>query len=310
MVNHCLTLADLTKDDIVYLLDLSRKIKEQIKSGAEYKPLKGVILGMIFEKSSTRTRLSFEVGMKRLGGDAVFLSTRDIQLGRGETIEDTARVISRYVDVIMIRTFEHSRLELFAKHSSVPVINALTDLLHPCQVLADLFTIGEKLGSVDSIKVAYVGDGNNMANSWLIAAGVMGFDLSIATPKDCAVNGFILNRAKDLAKKSGANIIVTEDPVEAVGGADVIYTDVWASMGQEEQREKKHALLRPYQINEELVKYAKSSFIFMHCLPAHRGEEVTADVIDSEHSVVWDEAENRMYAQLAVIMKLIGRDRL
>lgn len=309
MTNHCLSLADLSKDDMLYLINLSQEIKQKLEKGEEYEPLKGAILGMIFEKSSTRTRLSFEVGMKRLGGDAVFLSTRDIQLGRGETIEDTARVISRYVDVVMIRTFEHSRLELFAKYSSVPVINALTDLLHPCQVLADLFTIKEKLGSVEGIKVAYVGDGNNMANSWLIAAGVMGFDLSVATPKDCAINGFILDKAKDLAKNSGANIIVTEDPIEAVNNADIIYTDVWASMGQEEQREKKHALLKPYQVNKELIKHAKNNFIFMHCLPAHRGEEVTADVIDSEHSVVWDEAENRMYAQLAVIMKLIGRDR-
>ncbi len=309
MVNHCLTLADLSRDDILYLLDLSGKIKEKIKSGEEYKPLEGVILGMIFEKSSTRTRLSFETGMKRLGGDAIFLSSKDIQLGRGETIEDTARVVSRYVDIIMIRTFEHSRLERFARYSSVPVINALTDLLHPCQVLADMFTIKEKLGRFDDIKVAYVGDGNNMANSWLIAAGVMGFSLSVATPKDCAVNGRVLDKAKTLAKDSGARIVITEDPVEAVRGADVIYTDVWASMGQEEQKEKKHALLRPYQVNSDLVKYAKDDFIFMHCLPAHRGEEVTADVIDSDHSVVWDEAENRTYAQLAVILKLMGRDR-
>ena len=309
MVNHCLTLADLSRDDILYLLDLSGKIKEKIKSGEEYKPLEGVILGMIFEKSSTRTRLSFEVGMKRLGGDAIFLSSKDIQLGRGETIEDTARVVSRYVDIIMIRTFEHSRLERFARYSSVPVINALTDLLHPCQVLADMFTIKEKLGRFDDIKVAYVGDGNNMANSWLIAAGVMGFSLSVATPKDCAVNGRVLDKAKTLAKDSGARIVITEDPVEAVRDADVIYTDVWASMGQEEHKEKKHALLRPYQVNSDLVKYAKDDFIFMHCLPAHRGEEVTADVIDSDHSVVWDEAENRTYAQLAVILKLMGRDR-
>ncbi len=309
MVSHCLTFADLTRDDILYLLDLSGKIKEKIKSREEYKPLKGVILGMIFEKSSTRTRLSFEAGMKRLGGDAIFLSSRDIQLGMGETIEDTARVVSRYVDIIMIRTFEHSRLERFAHYSSVPVINALTDLLHPCQLLADLFTIKEKLGRIDDIKVAYVGDGNNMANSWLIAAGVMGFSLSVATPKDCAVNGHILDKAKDLAKGSGARIVITEDPIEAVRDADVIYTDVWASMGQEEQKEKKHALLRPYQVNGELVKYAKDNFIFMHCLPAHRGEEVTGDVIDSDHSVVWDEAENRTYAQLAVVLKLMGRDK-
>ncbi len=309
MANHCISLRDLKRDDILFLIELAGKIKTKIKKGEDYNPLKGIILGMIFEKSSTRTRLSFETGMKRLGGDAVFLSNRDIQLGRGETIEDTARVVSRYVDIIMVRTFEHARLELFAKHSSVPVINALTDLLHPCQVLADLFTIKEKLGSLDNIKIAYVGDGNNMANSWLMAAAIVGLNLSIATPKDCSVNGSILNEALKLSKESKAEITITDNPVEAVKQAKVIYTDVWASMGEESQKEKKHALLKPYQVNRELVKHADREFIFMHCLPAHRGEEVEAEIIDSEHSVVWDEAENRTYAQLAVILKLLGRDK-
>lgn len=309
MVRHCLSLKDLKREEMLYLLELSGKIKDKIRKGEDYRPLDGVILGMIFEKSSTRTRLSFETGMKRLGGDAVFLSTRDIQLGRGETIEDTARVISKYVDIIMIRTFEHSRIERFAKYSSVPVINALTDLLHPCQVLSDLFTIKEKLGDLGNIKIAYVGDGNNMANSWLMAAGILGLNLSIATPKDCAINGAILNDALELAKNSGGKITITERPEEAVTGANVIYTDVWASMGEEAQKEKKYAILKPYQVNRELVEYADKNFIFMHCLPAHRGEEVEADIIDSEHSVVWDEAENRTYAQLAVILRLMGRDR-
>lgn len=309
MAKHCLSLMDLKRDDILYLIELAGEIKTKVKNGKDYKPLKGKILGMIFEKSSTRTRLSFETGMKRLGGDAVFLSNRDIQLGRGETIEDTARVVSKYVDIIMVRTFEHSRLELFAKYSSVPVINALTDLLHPCQVLADLFTIKEKTGSLNNIKIAYVGDGNNMANSWLLAAGILGLDLRVATPKDCSVNGSILNEAIKLSRENKARITITENPVEAVKGANVVYTDVWASMGEESQKEKKHALLKPYQVNRELVKHADKNFIFMHCLPAHRGEEVEADIIDSEHSVVWDEAENRTYAQLAVILKLLGRDK-
>ena len=308
-MKHCLSLKDLTKDEILSLIEKAIQIKSKIKNKEDYSPLKGVILGMIFEKSSTRTRLSFETGMKRLGGDAVFLSPRDIQLGRGETIEDTARVVSRYVDIIMIRTYEHQRILTFAKYSSVPVINALTDLLHPCQVLADLMTIKEKKGDVENIKVAFLGDGNNMANSWIYAAAVVGFELSVATPADFAPNGVVVKEALELAAKSGAKIRLTDNPEEAVKDADVIYTDVWASMGQEEQKEKKHALMRPYQVNKELLKLAKDDYIFMHCLPAHRGEEVSADVIDDEkHSVVWDEAENRTYAQLSTIMKLIGRD--
>ena len=308
-MKHCLSLKDLTKDEILSLIEKAIQIKSKIKNKEDYSPLKGVILGMIFEKSSTRTRLSFETGMKRLGGDAVFLSPRDIQLGRGETIEDTARVVSRYVDIIMIRTYEHQRILTFAKYSSVPVINALTDLLHPCQVLADLMTIEEKKGDVENIKVAFLGDGNNMANSWIYAAAVVGFELSVATPVDFAPNGVVVKEALELAAKSGAKITLTDNPEEAVKDADVIYTDVWASMGQEEQKEKKHALMRPYQVNKELLKLAKDDYIFMHCLPAHRGEEVSADVIDDEkHSVVWDEAENRTYAQLSTIMKLIGRD--
>ncbi|WP_035587392.1 ornithine carbamoyltransferase [Hippea jasoniae] len=304
MIRHCLSLKDLTKQEIIELIEVAGNIKKRINE-INYKPLDGVILGMIFEKSSTRTRLSFEAGMKKLGGDAIFLSSRDIQLGRGETIEDSAKVISRYVDIIMIRTFEHQRLIKFAEHSTVPVINALTDLLHPCQVLADLFTIKEKRGDIEHIKVAFVGDGNNMANSWIYAAALVGFELNIATPVDCAPNGRVVYDAFKI--NPYAKITLTDNPKEAVKDADVIYTDVWASMGEEAQKEKKHELLKSYQVNKELVSYAKDDYIFMHCLPAHREEEVEADIIDSKHSVVWDEAENRTYAQLAVIMKLIGR---
>lgn len=308
MKKDCLSLKDLTKDEILYLIDKAIEIKKKIKNREDYKPLKDTILGMIFEKSSTRTRLSFESGMKRLGGDAIFLSSRDIQLGRGETIEDSARVISRYVDIVMIRTFEHERLLKYAQYSPIPVINALTDLLHPCQVLSDLVTIKEHFGSLDKLKVSFIGDGNNMANSWLYAAGVTGLNLTVATPGDLSVSGMVLQEALKLAENSNAQISLTTDPIDAVRDADIIYTDVWASMGQEEQTAKKHAILKRYQINKELTESADKNYIFMHCLPAHRGEEVTTEIIDGEHSVVWDEAENRTYAQLSVIIKLLGRD--
>ncbi len=308
MKRDCLSLKDLSKEEILQLIEKAIKIKQKLKNKEPYKPLKDIILGMIFEKSSTRTRLSFESGMKRLGGDAIFLSSRDIQLGRGETVEDSARVISSYVDIIMVRTFEHSRLMKFAQYSSVPVINALTDLLHPCQVLADLTTIKEHFGKLEGLKIAFIGDGNNMANSWIYAAAILGLHLSVATPIDLSPSGIVIKEAMEFAKDSGANIELTQIPYDAVVNADVIYTDVWASMGEEEQTAKKHTLLKHYQVNKELLKDASGNYIFMHCLPAHRGEEVSADIIDSEHSVVWTEAENRTYAQAAVIMKLLGRD--
>ncbi len=308
MKKDCLSLKDLGKKDILSAIDLASEIKSKINNKEDYKPLKDVILGMIFEKSSTRTRLSFEAGMKRLGGDAIFLSSRDIQLGRGESIEDSARVISGFVDIIMIRTFEHTRILDFAKHSSVPVINALTSLLHPCQVLADLMTIKEHYGSLENLKIAFFGDGNNMANSWLYAASILGLNLSIASPVDLSVDGIVVQDALKEATKTGANIVLTDNPNEAAKNADVIYTDVWASMGEEEQTAKKHSMLRNYQVNKELADKAKSDYIFMHCLPAHRGEEVTADVIDGTHSIVWEEAKNRTFVQMAVIMKLLGRN--
>ncbi len=308
MNKDCLSLKDLSKDEILYLIDRAIEIKKKIKNRESYKPLKDVILGMIFEKSSTRTRLSFESGMKRLGGDAIFLSSRDIQLGRGETIEDSARVIGRYVDIVMIRTFEHERLLKYARYSPVPVINALTDLLHPCQVLSDLVTIKEHFGNINNLKVAFIGDGNNMANSWLYAAAILGLNLSIATPIDLSVSGAVLDDALNISKTTKSTIQITTNPKKAVEGANVVYTDVWASMGQEEQTAKKHELLKAYQVNDKLIENADKNYIFMHCLPAHRGEEVSTSVIDGEHSVVWDEAENRTYAQLSVIIKLLGRD--
>ncbi len=308
MKRDCLTLKDLTKDEILHLIDTAVEIKKKIKNGENYEPLSGTILGMIFEKSSTRTRLSFESGMKRLGGEAIFLSSRDIQLGRGESIEDSAQVISRYVDIIMIRTFEHSRIMKFAQYSSVPVINALTDLLHPCQVLSDLMTIKEHFGRLNDLKIAFIGDGNNMANSWIYAAAILGLNLTVAAPIDLSPSGIVIKESMEIAKNTNADITLTQIPYEAALNADVIYTDVWASMGQEEQTVRKHSLLKHYQINSELVKDANRDYIFMHCLPAHRGEEVSADIIDGEHSIVWDEAENRTYAQAAVILKLLGRD--
>ncbi len=308
MKKDCLSLKDLSKKEILYLIDKAIEIKEKLKKREDYKPLSNVILGMIFEKSSTRTRLSFEAGMKRLGGDAIFLSSRDIQLGRGETVEDSARVISGYVDIIMVRTFEHSRLMKFAQYSSVPVINALTDLLHPCQVLTDLVTIKEHFGKLDGLKIAFIGDGNNMANSWIYAAAILGLHISVATPIDLSPSGIIIKEAVNIAKNTHATIELTQIPYDAAVNADVIYTDVWASMGEENQTEQKHTLLKHYQINKELVKDANRDYIFMHCLPAHRGEEVSADIIDGEHSIVFEEAKNRTFAQAAVIMKLLGRD--
>ncbi len=308
MNKDCLSLKDMSRDEMIALIDKAIDIKNKVENKEDYKPLKDVILGMIFEKSSTRTRLSFEAGMKRLGGDAIFLSSRDIQLGRGETIEDSARVISGYVDIIMVRTFEHSRLMNFAQYSSVPVINALTDLLHPCQVLADLVTIKEHFGSFDGLKIAFIGDGNNMANSWLYAAAILGLHLSVATPIDLSPSGVVVKDALEIAEDSNAKIELTQIPYEAALNADVIYTDVWASMGEEEIAKRKHALLDHYQINNQLVKDASRDYVFMHCLPAHRGEEVSADIIDGEHSIVFEEAKNRTFAQAAVIMKLLGRD--
>lgn len=301
-----LALADFSPSEILGLLEKAKKIKELHLAGESYTPLKGKTLGMIFEKSSTRTRVSFEAGMYQLGGNALFLSSNDLQIGRGEPISDTALVLSQYLDGIMIRTFEHEKVEELAKHASIPVINGLTDLFHPCQVLADLLTIMEIKGELKGLKMAYIGDGNNMAHSLMIGAAKVGMDLSIACPEGYKPEEKVVNMAIEFAKESGANIVVTEDPIEAVKEADVIYTDVWTSMGQEAENEIRLKAFAPvYQVNENLVKHAKDDYVFLHCLPAHRGEEVTAGIIDGSQSAVFQEAGNRLHAQKALLVELL-----
>ncbi|MCL7748192.1 ornithine carbamoyltransferase [Halalkalibacter alkaliphilus] len=299
-----LTLLDYTPNEIDTLLKSALTIKQ---NKAEYEDaLKGKSLGMIFENASTRTRVSFEVGMTQLGGHALFLSPRDMQIGRGEPVKDTANVLSRYVDAIMIRTNSHELVEELAEHASVPVINALTDGYHPCQAMADLLTIYEYKNELKGLKLAYVGDGNNVAHSLLAAGAKVGMDVSIATPKGYEVNQEIFEKAKEAAEKTGATLVQTNDPKEAVKDADVIYTDVWASMGYEQEQEERLKQFSEYQVNSELASLAKDDFIFLHCLPAHRGEEVAADIIDGKQSAVYDQAENRLHAQKAILLALIS----
>jgi ornithine carbamoyltransferase len=293
-----LAITDFTRDEIQQLFDLAKKMKARAYRDT---PLAGKTLAMIFAKSSTRTRVSFEVGAYQLGGQALFLSSRDIQIGRGEPIPDTARVLSRYVDGIMIRTFDHGEVEDLARHATIPVINGLTDLTHPCQVLADLFTIREHVGGWDGKRIAWVGDGNNMANAWLEAAAMLGFELRLACPE-----GFEPNRARFERAQQHAKVTVTEVPEDAVEGAHVVNTDVWASMGQEGEAEARRNAFKGYTVNADLMKLADPKAIFLHCLPAHRGEEVTADVIDGPQSRVWDEAENRLHVQKALLATLMG----
>jgi len=293
-----LAITDLTRDDLLRLFDLAGRMK----AGAYREtPLAGKTLAMIFAKSSTRTRVSFEVGAYQLGGRALFLSSKDIQIGRGEPIPDTARVLSRYVDGIMIRTFDHAEVEELARYATIPVINGLTDLTHPCQVLADLFTVQEHLGGWEGKRIAWVGDGNNMANAWLEAAAVLSFELRLACPE-----GFEPNRRKYEAATKNGCVMVTEVPEEAVEGAHVVNTDVWASMGQEAEAEARRNAFKGFTVDAELMKLADLKAIFLHCLPAHRGEEVTADVIDGPQSRVWDEAENRLHVQKALLATLMS----
>jgi ornithine carbamoyltransferase len=299
--------------DLLQIPDFSAKeldrlfaLAESMRTGKyRKKPLAGKSLAMIFMKSSTRTRVSFEVGAWQLGGHALFLSPRDVQLGRGEPIADTARVLSRYVDGIMIRTFAHSEVEELARYADVPIINGLTDLVHPCQVLADVLTINQQLGGYKGKRVAWIGDGNNMANSWLNAAYVLGFELALACPEGYDPDPMILQRAQSKAK-----VTLVRDPAEAANKADVINTDVWASMGQEEEQATREKAFRGYRVDAALMKRAKEGAIFLHCLPAHRGEEVAAEVIDGPQSRVWDEAENRLHIQKAIMAVLMGGEKL
>ena len=302
MTKDFLQIPDFTTAELLKLFDLAERMRTRQYSAT---PLAGKTLAMIFMKSSTRTRVSFEVGTYQLGGHALFLSPRDVQLGRGEPIADTARVLSRYVDGIMIRTFAHQDIEELAKYASVPVINGLTDLVHPCQILADLLTVKQHLGGWEGKKVAWIGDGNNMANSWINAAYRLGFDLDIACPEGYEPADHLLERAQKHAK-----VRVVRDPAEAVEGAHVVNTDVWASMGQEEEQKVREKAFAKYTVNAPLMKRAQGDAIFLHCLPAHRGEEVTADVIDGPQSRVWDEAENRLHVQKAVMAVLMGGESL
>lgn len=302
---HFLTLADFSKEELTSLLTFAKDLKQWQKQGKPYRPLVGKTLGMIFAKSSTRTRVSFEVGMFQLGGHALFLGKNDIQLGRGETIPDTARVLSRYVDGIMIRTYAHTDVVELARYASVPVINGLTDAFHPCQVLADLLTLKEHFGQLKGLKLAYVGDGNNMAHSLLLGAAKMGIHVAVATPSGYEPDGDIVRDSEQAARENGSRVTVTHDPHEAVKGADAVYTDVWASMGQEAEASERRRAFQGYQVNGELMAEAKDGAIFLHCLPAHRGEEVTADVIDGPQSVVVNQAENRLHVQKAILASLL-----
>jgi len=298
-VRHFLTLNDLSRDELHKLIQRAIELKIQQKAGKIFEPLKNKVLGMVFEKSSTRTRVSFETGMVQFGGQAIFLSPRDTQLGRGEPIEDSARVLSRMVDIIMIRTFEHEKIQRFAEYSRVPVINALTNEYHPCQLLADMQTYFEHRGDISGRRVAWIGDGNNMCHSYINAAKQFGFQLQIASPEGYLPDAHIL------AAGDGYSAL-SPSPRTAVQDADLIVTDVWASMGQEEEQAAREQAFADYQVNPELMALAKPDALFMHCLPAHRGEEVVAAVIDGTQSVVWDEAENRLHSQKALLEFLIG----
>ncbi len=302
-MRHFLTLKDFTKDEILEIIDIGLEIKKDLKNGIYKDELKKQTLGMIFEKSSTRTRVSFETGIFQLGGHALFLSNRDIHLGRGEPVKDTARVISSMCDMVMIRTFKHSMIEEFASYSKVPVINGLTDTYHPVQLLADYMTMIE-YGIDENAVVAYVGDGNNMTNSWMMLSAKLGFDLRIATPKGYEVDGDILEESLKIAKGSGAKIIVTNDPKEAIHNATIVTTDTWASMGQEDEKEQRIKDFKGFMVDDLMMCLAKKNAKFLHCLPAYRGQEVSESVLEGHSKIVFDEAENRLHAQKGLMVWL------
>ena len=297
-MKHLLKLLDWSTEEIIEVLNLADQLKYEKKNGIEHHILKGKTLGLIFQKSSTRTRVSFEVGMYDLGGSALFLSSNDLQIGRGEPIEDTARVLSRYLDGIMIRTYAQEEVEKLAEYGSIPIINGLTDFCHPCQVLADLMTIREHKGTIKGRKLCYIGDGNNMANSLIVGGIKMGMSVAIGCPKDYQPDAEIMKWASE-----NGDFVCTDDIFEAAKDADVLYTDVWASMGQEGEAEERKKIFKNYQINSDLMAVAKDDAMVMHCLPAHRGEEITADVLEAHANEIFDEAENRLHAQKAVLVK-------
>lgn len=301
-----LMLVDFTPQELRYLIDLAIELKAKQKAGEEHHVLKGKTLGMIFEKSSTRTRVSFEVGMYQLGGQGLFLSGNDLQIGRGETIWDTAQTLSRYLDGIMIRTFAHRKVVELARGATIPVINGLTDLSHPCQALTDFQTIYEHKGKLEGLKLAYIGDGNNMVHSLMMGAAKLGVHMSVATPEGYEPDEDIVRQTNAVAAETGAKIQVVRDPREAIENADVVYTDVWASMGQEAEQKEREVAFAAYQVNDDLVKYAQKDYLFMHCLPAHRGEEVSEGVIDGKQSIIFDQAENRLHAQKAIMAAIMS----
>jgi ornithine carbamoyltransferase len=304
MTRHLISVADL-EGRLEQLIDKAIEMKKAFKAGKAPRLLDGKALAMIFEKPSTRTRVSFEVAMVQLGGHGLFLSPRDLQMGRGETVEDTAKVLSRYVDAIMYRAFDHNIMVQLAESATVPVINALDDLEHPCQIVADLMTIKEHLGELGGVNVSYVGDGNNVANSLALGCGLVGANLKLGCPAGYDVNRHIYEQAHDYAQATSAAIETGRDPAWAVGGADVVYTDVWTSMGDEDEEGEREAIFAPYQVNAELMHKANPGARFMHCLPAHRGHEVTDEVADADYSIIFDQAENRLHAQKAILVDLI-----
>jgi len=302
MPKHFIHITDFTTEEIKETFQIAAKVKAKVKSGKEYLPLKNKTMAMIFAKPSARTRVSFETGMTQLGGHAIFLGPNDIGIGKREAVKDIARVISRYDDIIMARLFDHKHMIELAEYSDVPVINGLTDLNHPCQIMADIFTILEHRGNLDNLKVVYIGDGNNIANSWINLAARLPLHLVISCPGGYDADKEILENAK---KTGLSKIEVIRDPKEAVKNADVVYTDVWASMGQEDEAAVRKKIFAPYQLNSELMSYAKEDTLVMHCLPAHRGDEITDEVVDSKQSIVFDEAENRMHIQKAITLKIM-----
>ena len=306
MKKDVLRMDNLSKEEILDILNLADQLKYENKHGIEHHLLKGKSLGMIFEKASTRTRVSFEVGMYELGGHPLFLSSKDLQIGRGEPIQDTARVLSRYLDGIMIRTFSQKGVETLAEVSSIPIINGLTDDEHPCQVLADLMTIREKKLILEGLKVAYIGDGNNMCNSLLVGCLTLGMHISIANPEGYKPPAYYVNKGNELAIKNGVSFFMTKSPEEAVKDADVVITDVWASMGQEKEAAERMKAFKDYQVNKELMSLAKEDAIVLHCLPAHREEEITEEILEAHADTIFEEAENRLHAQKAILVKLLS----
>ena len=309
MKQHFLTLADFTRKELTGFLERALEIKTAFKKGERIAPLKGKTLGLLFEKPSLRTRVTFEMGMRQLGGDSFYMGAHEVKLGERESVSDVARNLERWIDGIVVRTFYHEVVEELARNSSIPVINGLTDMLHPCQVLSDMLTILETAGQLKGVRVAYLGDGNNVANSWLLAAGIMGISLSIACPSGYEPDPGVTKQAKKMARKSGSRIAVMQEPKEAVKDADFIYTDVWTSMGQEREAIRRRIVFKDYQVNGSLIRHARKGARVMHCLPAHRGEEITDEVLDGPRSIVFDQAENRLHAQKALLEAFMGHGK-